>query len=112
MAAEAAIANYTTKSPLLPPSMSLVYTVIGADIADLPNAIGKDSLVGAQVRDLIKSILRGVYDFNKVMDQSLWYPDPAKQTPGATLDSRHSPINACVERLIKRTIRPPCNVHT
>src|SRR5262249_54589351 len=37
--------------------------------------------------DEIKSILRGVYDFIKVPDQSLWYPDPAKKTAGATLDT-------------------------
>jgi hypothetical protein len=63
MAAEAAILTYTTKSPLLPPPMSLVYTTIGCDTLDLPNSNGGGSLVGGQVRDLIKSILRGVPDF-------------------------------------------------
>jgi hypothetical protein len=77
MAAEAGILTYPTRSPLLPPSMSLVYTTLGTDTADLPNSNGGASLVGAQVRDLIKSILRGVYDFQQVPDESQWYPNPA-----------------------------------
>ncbi len=81
MIAEAAIGYYTTKSPLLPPSMSLVYTVIGCDTADLPQAIGANSLVGGQVRDLIKSVLRGVYDFTQV-PESQWYPNPATYEGG------------------------------
>ncbi len=40
-----------------------------------------------ELRDEIKSILRGVYDFNKVPDQSQWYPAPATPTVGATLDT-------------------------
>jgi len=77
MAAEAAILTYPVKSPLLPPSMSLVYTTIGCDVADLPNRGGQGSLVGAQVTNLIKSVLRGVYDFTQIPDQSQWYPNPA-----------------------------------
>ena len=30
----------------------------------------------------MKSILRGVYDFNKVPDQTQWYPNPAVAPPG------------------------------
>ena len=52
--------------------------------ADIPtsdqNAWGS-TLVG-EVRDLVKSILRGVYDYTQVPDQSLWYPDPATPTGG------------------------------
>lgn len=42
-----------------------------------------------QLRDEIKSILRGVFDFldPSVSDPANWYPDPAKPTPGATLDA-------------------------
>lgn len=76
LAAEASILTYPAKSPLLPPSMSLIYTTIGCDTQDLPNSNTGDSLIGAQVRDLIKSILRGVYDFNAV-PQSQWYPNPS-----------------------------------
>src|SRR5262249_8628579 len=47
----------------------------------LPHARTNEDL-----RDEIKSLLRGIYDFVKAPDQSKWYPDPAKATPGATLD--------------------------
>ncbi len=39
-----------------------------------------------QLRDELKSLLRGVYDFNAVPDQSQWYPNPATPTPNATLN--------------------------
>jgi hypothetical protein len=43
-----------------------------------------------QLRNELKSLLRGVYDFNAVSDQSQWYPNPATPTPDATLNG--SPI--------------------
>ncbi len=43
-----------------------------------------------QLRNELKSLLRGVYDFNAVPDQSQWYPNPATPTPNATLNG--SPI--------------------
>jgi hypothetical protein len=76
MIAEADIPNYTVKTPRLPAPLALVYTIIGANIQDLPNSLTGKSQVGANVRDLIKSILRGVYDFNQV-PESQWYPNPA-----------------------------------
>ena len=39
-----------------------------------------------QLRNELKSLLRGVYDFNAVPDQSQWYPNPATPTPDATLN--------------------------
>ncbi len=39
-----------------------------------------------QLRNELKSLLRGVYDFNAVPDQSQWYPNPATATPNATLN--------------------------
>lgn len=39
-----------------------------------------------QLRDQIKSLLRGVYSFNAIPDQSQWYPNPATPTPNATLN--------------------------
>ena len=90
MTAENAIITYTGQSPTLPPAMSLIYTVIGCDVADLPNS-GSGSLttptsVGSQVTDLIKSILRGVYDFTAVPEFTgathNWYPAPATKTGG------------------------------
>ena len=59
-----------------------------------------------QLRNELKSLLRGVYDFNAVPDQSQWYPNPATPTPNATLNgSRHhlrnsEPRSLCV-------VRPP-----
>jgi hypothetical protein len=80
MAAESAIPNYTAKSPLLPAPMSLVYTTLGTDTLDLPNSNGGGSKVGSLVRDLIKSILRGVPDFTNPLysDPSQWYPNPSR----------------------------------
>lgn len=71
----------------LPYSMNLVSQVIQfyAKIPDYdrPQHIGAE-LVG-QVRDVVKSILRGVYDYYAVPDQSMWYPNPSK--PPTTLTS-------------------------
>jgi hypothetical protein len=69
-------------SPYLPTSMNVVSHVIKF-WAKLP---GYDKpwgpiLVG-EVRDVVKSILRGVYDFNAVTDQSKWYPAPSTPTGG------------------------------
>ena len=43
----------------------------------------------AELRDEIKSLLRGVYDFQTVTDQSKWYPDPAVATPGARVNGKN-----------------------
>ncbi len=80
MAAENAIPDYTAKN-FLPAPMSLIYQVIGGDIPDLPNSNGGTALNGAQIRDLIKSVLRGVYDFAQV-PQTQWYPNPATYEGG------------------------------
>ncbi len=39
-----------------------------------------------QLRNELKSLLRGVYDFNAIPDQTQWYPNPATPTPDATLN--------------------------
>ena len=90
MAAENSIVTYPGKSPLLPPAMSLIYTVIGCDVQDLPNSgngnLNTPTSVGSQVTDVIKSVLRGVYDFTQVPEFSgsthNWYPNPATMTGG------------------------------
>jgi hypothetical protein len=68
----------------LPDAMNLVSQVIQfyAKLPgyDRPDATGSD-LVG-QVRDVVKSILRGVYNFNVITDQSQWYPDPSTPPTG------------------------------
>jgi hypothetical protein len=81
LAAEAAIPiplPPATELPKLPRSMVLVSTAIGCDVLHLPN---HDDVIGGQVRDLIKSVLRGVYDFTQV-PESKWYPDPSVPTGG------------------------------
>jgi len=52
---------------------------------------GRDTLLpdqrtALQLRDEIKSLLRGVYNFNAIPDQSQWYPNPATPTSNATLN--------------------------
>jgi hypothetical protein len=70
----------------LPFSMNLVSQVIGfyAKLPgyDRPDRTGS-TLVG-QVRDVVKSILRGVSDYYQQANQSTWYPSPALATPGLT----------------------------
>ncbi len=85
MAAEAAIPIPLPGDapPKLPKSMVLVSTTIGADILHLPNS---NDPLGGQVRDLIKSILRGVFDFTQVPDTK-WYPDPSLGTGGLSYNA-------------------------
>lgn len=82
--AMAAVSTASKPSDYLPDSMNLVSEVIGFNVtfpdSQLP---GGPALVG-NIRDVVKSILRGVYDFNAVPDQSQWYPPPANPTPGLT----------------------------
>jgi hypothetical protein len=79
MSAEAAI---VPEKPVLPKSAQLVSQVITFD-ANLPTDTlpGGKNLTG-QVRDVVKSLLRGVWNFIKVPNQSDWYPDPAKPKTG------------------------------
>ena len=67
----------------LPFSAQLVNQVIKY-YAKLPGYTTKDPgpiLVG-NIRDVVKSILRGVWNFYAVPVQSQWYPDPATKTGG------------------------------
>jgi hypothetical protein len=64
----------------LPLSMNVINTAIGGNLTTPPN---KNDTLGAQIRDLIKSVLRGVYDFSAVPESThQWYPDPSKPTGG------------------------------
>lgn len=81
MFSESQIPNYTVKNPIMPAAMSLVYTTIGCDVTNIPNAkpvgaVEFNAQVEADIRDLIKSILRGVPDFTRV-PEAQWYPHPA-----------------------------------
>jgi hypothetical protein len=72
-------------SPYLPDTMSLVGNVIQF-YAKLPGFDKPDTgpLLVANVRDIVKSILRGVPDYlsPSYSDQSLWYPTPSTPTGG------------------------------
>jgi hypothetical protein len=72
----------------LPNSAALVGQVIQF-YAKLPTdgQPGGKNLTG-QVRDVVKSILRGVWNFIAVPNQSDWYPNPATPTPNAEVDNK------------------------
>jgi len=78
MSAEAAVLQPSK----LPPQSALVGQVIQF-YANLPTdgLPGGKNLTG-QVRDVVKSILRGVWNFIAVPNQSQWYPPPAVTTKG------------------------------
>ncbi len=85
MAVEATVAPLP--GSVLPYSAGVVSQVIKF-WANLPgyDRVGNPTapvLVG-QVRDVVKSILRGVHDYYTVTDQSLWYPNPAVAPAGLT----------------------------
>ncbi|MDG3004354.1 hypothetical protein [Paludisphaera mucosa] len=81
--------------PYLPYSMGVVAQVIQfyAKIPgyDRKNDTGSD-LVG-QVRDVVKSILRGVYDYQAVPDQTKWYPNPSQKPVGLTSNQNFNVFN-------------------
>jgi hypothetical protein len=75
--------------PELPKSMGLVYESIGGGVGHLPTAAFVR--ISANVRDLGKSVLRGVPDFNIFPNTNTtdaqwkpgaWYPPPSKATDG------------------------------
>lgn len=68
------------KSTKLPKAMEVIGTVIGFNAKDIPNSRPTEGDIGGQLRDVVKSILRGVYDFQKKNDEALWYPDPKTET--------------------------------
>jgi hypothetical protein len=80
MSAQAGVPN--PPPSVLPPSADIVSRVIQF-YANLPTDTlpgGKD-LTG-QVRDVVKSLLRGVWNFIAVPDQNQWYPNPAQPKTG------------------------------
>jgi hypothetical protein len=71
--------------PKLPRSMGLVYECIGGGVGHLPTAAFVE--ISADARDLGKSVLRGVPDFNKYPNTNTndanwkpgaWYPPPSR----------------------------------
>ncbi|WZO98625.1 hypothetical protein EP7_000205 [Isosphaeraceae bacterium EP7] len=86
-AAMSAEAGALQPSPLPPPAQ-LVGQVIQF-YANLPTdgSPGGKYLTG-QVRDVVKSILRGVWNFVAIPDQSSWYANPGVSTPNAMVDGK------------------------
>ncbi len=64
-----------------PRSVQIVHNVIGGNVTKPTNL---DALHKIEVayRTMVKSLLRGVNDFTKQLDQKLWYPDPSKPVAG------------------------------
>ena len=70
------------KVPALPGSMELVGNSIGGNVGFLPTAEPINyKNISANVRDLVKSALRGVPDF-AAYPESQWYPPPSRGTGG------------------------------
>jgi hypothetical protein len=73
-------------------SMDLVYEAIGGNVGFLPSNVNQFTQITADVRDLGKSVLRGVPNFLTYQDQHTtdsqwqpgdWYPPPSTPTDGA-----------------------------
>jgi hypothetical protein len=91
MAAEAPVVEKTA----LPFAMQLVDNITGfyVFIPSYNKPTGAD--LQGQVRDIVKSILRGVPDFNDpaYSNQMLWYPDPSMRPKGLTGDQNFNVFN-------------------
>ncbi len=89
------LSNYSTvpvNHSLLPNrSMDVVYEAIGGNVGFLPDNVKNFTAITSDVRDLGKSVLRGVPDFIRYPDQhktdsqwqpGFWYPPPSDHTDG------------------------------
>lgn len=74
------------KVPALPASLELVGNSIGGNVGFLPTAKPINYVnISADVRDLVKSALRGVPDFaDPRYPERTWYPTPSKPEGGQT----------------------------
>jgi hypothetical protein len=66
------------KKTSLPTAFEVLGNSIGGNVGFLPV---QDDTINGEIRDLIKSILRGVYDFRQ-FDEKDWYPDPTHAVGG------------------------------
>lgn len=78
----------------LPDTMNVVDNVIKyyAKILTYNANSWGPTLVG-EVRDIVKSILRGVYDYYQIPDQNLWYPNPSLKVPGQMINGKQAQFN-------------------
>ncbi len=66
--------------PLIPAYLvttQILANVLGCSVGKLPDLGGDFGTINTGVTNMIKSLLRGVVDFNK---DKVWYPDPSVQT--------------------------------
>lgn len=64
-----------------PVSVQVVHNVIGGNVTKPTNLDGLHK-IEVSFRTMVKSLLRGVNDFNLQLDQKLWYPDPSLHPVG------------------------------
>jgi hypothetical protein len=77
-------------NPYLPTTMDVVNNVIGFNVNFKSGAnTGWNTELVAQVRDIVKSILRGVVSYVATPNQDDWYPDPATRVPGTYFVENH-----------------------
>jgi hypothetical protein len=70
-------------------TLQLLLNVIGCNVGKLPgmdvNLTPVKTEIQSEIRDLTKSLLRGVTDF-KTVPESGWYPDPSVKTGGQSFN--------------------------
>jgi hypothetical protein len=71
-----------------PLSMQILYNVLGCNVGQIPH-IGqdlkvRDARIAGEITNRIKSVLRGVPDFQKYSD---WYPEPSTGTGGCKFNA-------------------------
>ncbi len=64
-----------------PRSVQNMLNVVGGNVT-MPTNRDASAKIEVAFRTMVKSLLRGVNDFTKQLDQTLWYPDPAKPVAG------------------------------
>lgn len=95
MAVEATAPMPKPPNNYLPGTMYVVDNVIKFN-ANIPTNYENSwsKTVVAEVRDIVKSILRGVVDYVADPNQNHWYPDPAKKVPGTFIAANGVPRQA------------------
>jgi hypothetical protein len=89
LSALSTVPNCPTNCPL---PLWIVYNTIGCNVGQIPH-IGEDKnppddRIGTEITNRIKSILRGVPDFqNPAWPEKIWYPDPSTSTGGCKFNA-------------------------